>query len=114
MQPVPGPRLRDFAYFLMTVATIWAALVFAPETIAASGAMTNVGTSVHIRHSAVIGVDTGRDYLNLEEQVLSTKHPGGCGRGSNYKGIPGSCQTSCPAHGCGLSGILAANRRRTR
>lgn len=108
MQPVPGPRLRDFVYFLMIVATIWAALVFAPGAFAASGAMTNADTSIQIRHSAVIGGDTGRDYLSLEAQVLPSKHPGCCERGSDSRGISGSCQTSCPAHGCGLSGIQAA------
>lgn len=106
-QPAPRPRRRDFVYFLMVVATIWAALVFAPQGFAATGTMKSAGENVQILYPADTGAGTALDSRKLEPPVFSSRLSGCCEQTRDHKEMPGSCQMSCPAPGCDLSAIQA-------
>ena len=106
-QPVLRPRHGNYVGFLIAFATMWAALVFAPEGFAATGAMKNAGAIVHIVHPADIGSNVVLDSRKLELPVVASQLPGCCDQSRDHKEMPGSCQMSCPAAGCGLSAIQA-------
>ena len=106
-QPAPRPRRCNFVYFLMAVATIWAALVFAPQGFAATGTMKSAGENVQILYPADTGAGTALDSRKLEPPVFSSRLSGCCGQTRDHKEMPGSCQMSCPAPGCDLSAIQA-------
>ena len=102
-QPTPRLRYRGFVYFLMTVATIWATLVFAAEGNAATGNMKNVGEIVHNFNFAGSNLGANLEFRALGQPNFSSQLSKCCGQTKDHKQMPGSCQTSCPASGSTLS-----------
>lgn len=105
-QPAPGPRHRGFVYFLMTVATIWATLVFAAEGYATTGTMKNIGEAVHNLNLADSNPGTKLEFQALEQPIISSQLSKCCGHTKDHKQMADSCQTSCPPPG----DTLSANR----
>lgn len=109
MQPVPRPQLRNFVFFLMAVATMWAALTFVSAGFAATGAIKNAGAIVHTLYPdpTVIGAGTNLDTVKLELLDLSSQLGLCCELNREHKEKPGSCQMSCPAPTFSLLAIQA-------